>query len=602
LSHDQQSRIGKGGRITLFHVAIVSLSLALTLGAWRFSIQQVETRTGARFEAARDRAIGLITDRMARYEDALWAGVAAIESHEGAVSYAQWKEFAGNLGIDERYPGINGIGVIRFHDATTLDAYLEEQRLTRPDFRIFPAHDGAEFMPITYIEPDDINAAAVGLDVAHETNRRTAAQASRDTGLARITGPIVLVQDAGKTSGFLFYAPFYEEGRQWDTASRRENALGLVYAPFVVHKLMEGLLAKELRDVRFSIRDGDETIYDEHATDDPRNDPDPMFAERVSINLYGRTWDVDMRSDLAFRAENANAKPTIILIAGLLIETLIVTLLILMSRANGRAVAYADRVTVALREKQAKLIDTNAELSKKNEELERFAYVASHDLKTPIRGINGLTEMIQEDLEDYFSDPKANPDVGLNLERIRDRVLRMERLTNGIMRLSRVTADESDESPLSVQAVLAEMSADFGLEPEQLVLVDEDQMVCCDQVNFQSVLENLVGNAVKYHDGLRKLRLEVSAGMIDDRLHVSVRDNGPGIAPQYHDRIFEVFQTLRSKDAAESTGIGLAIVRKAVERHGGAVWVTSAEGEGATFGFDWPGGPSAMPTEAEKAA
>ncbi|MCG6882321.1 MAG: CHASE domain-containing protein [Silicimonas sp.] len=602
MSHDQQSRIGKGGRITLFHVAIVSLSLALTLGAWRFSIQQVETRTGARFEAARDRAIGLITDRMARYEDALWAGVAAIESHEGAVSYAQWKEFAGNLGIDERYPGINGIGVIRFHDATTLDAYLAEQRLTRPDFRIFPAHDGAEFMPITYIEPDDINAAAVGLDVAHETNRRTAAQASRDTGLARITGPIVLVQDAGKTSGFLFYAPFYEEGRQWDTASRRENALGLVYAPFVVHKLMEGLLAKELRDVRFSIRDGDETIYDEHATDDPRNDPDPMFAERVSINLYGRTWDVDMRSDLAFRAENANAKPTIILIAGLLIETLIVTLLILMSRANGRAVAYADRVTVALREKQAKLIDTNAELSKKNEELERFAYVASHDLKTPIRGINGLTEMIQEDLEDYFSDPKANPDVGLNLERIRDRVLRMERLTNGIMRLSRVTADESDESPLSVQAVLAEMSADFGLEPEQLVLVDEDQMVCCDQVNFQSVLENLVGNAVKYHDGLRKLRLEVSAGMIDDRLHVLVRDNGPGIAPQYHDRIFEVFQTLRSKDAAESTGIGLAIVRKAVERHGGAVWVTSAEGEGATFGFDWPGGPSAMPTEAEKAA
>jgi signal transduction histidine kinase len=574
----------------------------LTLGAWRFSIQQVETRTGARFEAARDRAIGLITDRMARYEDALWAGVAAIESHEGAVSYAQWKEFAGNLGIDERYPGINGIGVIRFHDATTLDAYLAEQRLTRPDFRIFPAHDGAEFMPITYIEPDDINAAAVGLDVAHETNRRTAAQASRDTGLARITGPIVLVQDAGKTSGFLFYAPFYEEGRQWDTASRRENALGLVYAPFVVHKLMEGLLAKELRDVRFSIRDGDETIYDEHATDDPRNDPDPMFAERVSINLYGRTWDVDMRSDLAFRAENANAKPTIILIAGLLIETLIVTLLILMSRANGRAVAYADRVTVALREKQAKLIDTNAELSKKNEELERFAYVASHDLKTPIRGINGLTEMIQEDLEDYFSDPKANPDVGLNLERIRDRVLRMERLTNGIMRLSRVTADEPDESPLSVQAVLAEMCADFGLEPEQLVLVDEDQMVCCDQVNFQSVLENLVGNAVKYHDGLRKLRLEVSAGMIDDRLHVSVRDNGPGIAPQYHDRIFEVFQTLRSKDAAESTGIGLAIVRKAVERHGGAVWVTSAEGEGATFGFDWPGGPSAMPTEAEKAA
>ena len=560
-----------GARITVFHLVVVGLSLTLTLGAWLFSLQQVETRTGLRFEAARDRALGLITDRMARYEEALWAGVAAIESHGGDMSYRQWRIFAGNLAIEDRYPGINGIGVIHFLDAEGLASYLQRQWSERPDFQVFPPHDNPELMPITYVEPGDINAAAVGLDVAHEVNRRTAALASRDTGTAQITGPIVLVQDTGQTSGFLFYAPFYRGGPQPDVASRRENASGAVYAPFVVHKLMEGLLAKDLRDVRFSIRDAGVLIYDEHENGDPQNDPEPLFSETVSLELYGRTWTLDMRSDLAFRAENLNAKPTIILIAGLVIEGLIVSLLILMSRANRRAVGYADQVTVALREKQAKLMETNAEISLKNDELEQFAYVASHDLKTPIRGISGLTEMIREDLEAYLSAPEANPDVGVNLDRIDDRVRRMEQLTNGIMKISRIGAEDRDEDPVDLQDIVSGLVLDFGLDPDQVRLVSDGAVVYRDQVNFRSVLENLIGNAIKYHDGERRIEIDVCAETIGGRLHVSVSDNGPGIAPEYHDKIFEVFQTLRNKDMSESTGIGS--VRKSTTGCRG--WVTS---------------------------
>jgi CHASE1-domain containing sensor protein len=187
---------------------VVGLSLTLTLAAWQFSKYQVETRVGLRFEASRNRALGLIVDRMQKYEDALWAGVAAIESHGGDMSYEDFHIFAQTLRIDEKYPGINGIGIIHFHTSETLASYLATQRHERPQFRIFPEHEQPVYMPITFVEPEDINAAAIGLDVAHELYRRTAALKSRDTGAAQITGPIVLVQDADSTAGFLFYAPF----------------------------------------------------------------------------------------------------------------------------------------------------------------------------------------------------------------------------------------------------------------------------------------------------------------------------------------------------------------------------------------------------------
>lgn len=577
-----------GGKISLFHVAVVSLSLLVTLSAWLFAKTQIENRIELNFEDARDRAVALISDRMTKYEDALSAGVAAVESHNGDIAYANWRIFARNLRIDERYPGINGIGVIHFMSKEDLPSFEARQRIERPDFRVFPPHEAGIHMPITYIEPASTNAAAIGLDVAHEINRRTAAIASRDTGRAQITGPIVLVQDAGRTPGFLFYYPFYSGSLPVTQAERRTRILGVVYAPFVVHKLMEGLLAKDLRQVYFSIRDNGEMIYDEHGAQEAGRDPDPMFTEQISLELYGRTWTLDMRSNLAFRTANANTKPTIILLAGLVIETLIVSLLYAMAQANKRAVSYADRVTLALKEQKEKLVIVNDQLSRQNEDLERFAYVASHDLRTPIRGISGLAEMVQEDLEDYLAQPGANPEIAENLERIQERVQRMEDLTTGIMQASSKEVAASESRPIDLATVLHELNLDFGLQEGQLHLGGETACITADPMNFRSVLENLIGNAIKYHDGKDPLRIIVAATRLEDRLQMTVADNGPGIDPRDQKRIFEVFETLNNKLDVESTGIGLSIVKNAVEKHGGTVSIDSTPGNGAIFYFDWP--------------
>ena len=230
----ERTRLEKAGRLHWIHWLVVLFSLALTFAAWDFSRRQVEEKNGQRFERNAGQIIDLIRERMQRYEDALWSGVSAIQAAGGTVSHDAWRSFADSLNLTERYPGINGIGVIDYVPPESLEAYLAQQRRTRPDFQIHPAHDRGEYWPITYIEPEDINRKAVGLDIAHEINRYSAAVQARDSGQAQITGPIVLVQDAEQTPGFLFYTPYYRSGRHDAVEARRAEFVGLVYAPFVM--------------------------------------------------------------------------------------------------------------------------------------------------------------------------------------------------------------------------------------------------------------------------------------------------------------------------------------------------------------------------------
>lgn len=563
---------------------IIALSMVMTLGAWQFSKYQIETRTQARFEQKRDSIVGLLRNGMQKYEDALWAGVSAVESHGGDMSLEQWRIFAGTLRIDRKYPGINGIGIIHFVERDDLQGYLAQRRAERPGFAVYPDHPHDLMMPISFIVPEIANKEAIGLDVAHEVNRRSAALASRHLGTAQITGPITLVQDAGHTPGFLFYAPFNFGVSPFSPTSRQIGSAGAVYAPFVVRKLMDGLLAKEYRNVRFSITDAGTTIYSEHDAGDPMADPDPMYTEQVSLSLYGREWMIDMRTNLAFRANSSYAQPWVILLGGLMIEALIIALIVLMSRANIHAVEYARSVTAALKQESHKL-------AKRTEEMQQFTYIASHDLKTPIRGIAGLTEMLRDDLGPYFADPQANPAVRKNLDRIEERANRMGELTRGIIDFSRSGETELINAPLPLAKTIDDMRTDFGLPEGALVLTSDVKAASHDSFGLHRVLENLVGNAIKHHDGLSRLRIDVIVKERDGTLEFTVQDNGPGIDPQYHKRIFEVFQTLRLGEEPESTGIGLAIVKKIVERHGGSVSLVSALSDGAAFRFDWPHPP-----------
>jgi CHASE1-domain containing sensor protein len=171
---------------------------------WQYSRLQLQEKFESRFNREADQVITLTPERRQKYEDALWAGVATLSSHDGEMNNVQWKAFVTDLRLPQKYNGINGIGVIHNIELSAMDTYLHQQHLLRPEDAIHPLHNEPYQHPITYIEPGQDNITAVGLDVAHETNLLTAALNTRHTGVAQISDPIILVQDAEHTPGFLF--------------------------------------------------------------------------------------------------------------------------------------------------------------------------------------------------------------------------------------------------------------------------------------------------------------------------------------------------------------------------------------------------------------
>ena len=222
-------------------------------------------------------------------------------------------------------------------------------------------------------------------------------------------------------------------------------------------------------------------------------------------------------------------------------------------------------------------------LEKSNQELKNFAYIVSHDLKTPIRGIANLTAFIKSDLEG-----KLDENTLVNLKLLENRVERMESLVNGILDYSRAGGIQTKKSDINVEHLLKEV-VDFINVPEQFSVVwqKEFPLLKANKTALQQVFQNLIGNAIKYHDK-EAGKIEVKQLEKNGFFEFSIADDGPGIAPEYHERIFHMFQTLETKDEVESTGVGLAIVKKTIEESGGKVWVESAPGEGTTFKFKVP--------------
>jgi len=229
------------------------------------------------------------------------------------------------------------------------------------------------------------------------------------------------------------------------------------------------------------------------------------------------------------------------------------------------------------------LAQTNVALENRNQELEQFAYVASHDLKAPLRAIANLAAWLEEDLDGQL--PEENQH---QMRLLRGRVLRMEALINGLLDYLRVGRTQTPTELVSVEALLFDIIDSLD-PPATFTITVRSGMptLYTKRVLLRQVFANLISNAIMHHD---RQNGQITVSVAEQGRHYKflVTDDGPGIASQYHDKIFVMFQTLEARDVKESTGIGLSIVKKIVESEGGTIRVESQIGSGATFSFTWP--------------
>lgn len=225
------------------------------------------------------------------------------------------------------------------------------------------------------------------------------------------------------------------------------------------------------------------------------------------------------------------------------------------------------------------------ELIRSNDELQQFAYVASHDLQEPLRMISSYTQLLERRYGSQF-----DSDAREFMAFIVDGAARMKALIEDLLAYSRVGTRGHEFAPAECEAVLKKTLANLrpAIESESAKVTHEKlPAVIADSSQLVQLLQNLIGNALKFH-GPEAPRIHIGAEERDKAWEFSVKDNGIGIEPQYFERIFMMFQRLHSKDEYPGTGIGLAICKKIIERHGGSIWVESQPGKGSTFYFTLP--------------
>jgi signal transduction histidine kinase/CheY-like chemotaxis protein len=257
-------------------------------------------------------------------------------------------------------------------------------------------------------------------------------------------------------------------------------------------------------------------------------------------------------------------------------------------------IARQQEVELQLRDRVLEIEQTNLRLSvvtnlleKRNQELDEFACIASHDLQAPLRGIANLTDWLSKDLAGTL--PAENQQ---QIDLIQQRVLQMNTLINGLLQYARVGRENANTTSVNLSQILTEVVETIDPPAKfQINFPVNPVNLSTQSLLLKQVFANLIGNAIKYHNRLDG-KIDILATEGEHSWQFSVVDDGPGIAPEHHHKIFGIFQTLKGNDDNQGSGVGLAIVQKLVESRGGSVWVDSDLGKGSTFSFTWFDTPS----------
>jgi signal transduction histidine kinase/integral membrane sensor domain MASE1 len=446
-----------------------------------------------------------------------------------------------------------------------------------------------EYVPVFYLESRQPTPQGLGFDATSDPDRRAALELARDRGEEVATSPAEVGEGRDRRLVFTVYRPVYGQAEPHGTpAERRTSLAGYASAEFCVEDMMRSALPGALSEgVQIDLRE----VTDGQRARPLHSLPSPQPSTRTArgtqrttrYRIGGRFWELRFTPDAEAAPAHHAWSSWLVLLAGLLFTGLLESFLLVVTGRTDAIEQLVARRTL--------------ELERSNAELERFAYVASHDLQEPLRAVASHVQILEQDYRGRL-DAEADESIRCAVEgarRMRDLIhdyLEYSRIRGGSEPLRATDSGEALRVALkNLEISIREAGADVASGEMPRVLADPKQLV--------PLFQNLVGNAVKFR-GDAPPRIRVGAVREKDLWTFSVSDNGIGIEAEHTDRIFSMFRRLHTSDRYPGTGIGLAICKKIVDRHGGRIWVESKPGQGSTFCFTLPACPD--PAEASLVA
>lgn len=607
-------------------VVVAILGLTITVALFMQSMHWEKSRVDVAFrEAAQDRI--LLIQREIEHSLRIVLDLASFFEASELVGRREFRKFVGPALKNQA--GIMALEWVPVVPDKIRDAFIDEARKSFPPFQIVERDDAGAlsksprrpvYYPVLYVQPYQYNKQLLGLDMGVDPTAYNLLQEVEITRKTQVSQGIYLNDNGQSKSGFMVAAPVFHkledssEDASRNTAVIRGYSLGIFIVGEIIERALESLRPSGINIYFYQSNGHDkgrllyshQTRLSETQPSNVSDNHQPIaYTEEISVGM--QQWQVVCNSAAGRFRINTRSSWVIFFVslAFTLLLTIYITTLVGRARqirleVNERTSQLRDAVEALHQEvierKSAEqelqrlnetleqhIASRTAEAERRAQYLEQFAYVTSHDLKAPLRAVSNLAQWIEEDLSDKLDDQSKE-----QLALLRDRVKKMHDLIEGLLEYSRVGRSSAPENLVDTRELVHEIiNALSSNEKFSIKVKGEMPKLKADRLQIGQVFSNLISNSLKHHGG-KKGKIRIKCEDLGHVYQFSVCDDGQGIAPQYHKKIFLMFQTLESSDFESNTGIGLALVKKIVEEHGGTVRLTSAPGEGACFFFTWP--------------
>lgn len=540
-----------------------------------------------RFVAAAEQAVS----RLAHEVDLTFANLRAVEGlYKGSVhvSRDEFSAFVQALSPRETVQSLEWIprvfasGRAEYEEAAREDGFPDFQfREYNPEGAFVPATARPEYFPVYYLEPHHEGDGAFGLDLSSSPVGSDVLRRARDSGRKAASGRVRLSPGPEGQFGILVVEPIFAE-EALDLDARIERLEGFARGVFRISDLVHLAFPEDLFQV---------AVFDLTASPQERQifpaavlEEGQVFRHDVSLDIADRTWSVRLAPAAASALSTLPWLAAATWLGVLLVLWTVRELL--SSRRHSEQLAAINHRLEAISDERQQAIK---ELERSNRELDDFAYIASHDLKEPLRAVHNHAAFL---LEDYES--KLPEDGGKRLRRLMTLSEKMQKLIGDLLYYSRLGRGELAAETVDLNEVIADIEASLSealhRQNAKVVLAKPLPPVQGHRPHITALFQNLISNGIKYNDRAKKVieigLLQAERSGSGDFETFYVRDNGIGIDESFKDDVFRIFKRLNGEKAyGEGTGAGLSFVKKIVENQGGTIALNSTPGEGSTFIF-----------------